>query len=258
MKAPVALLTALLVALVVIAAPAAAAPKPIVVPAVDGRVVDQTGTPLQYALVVVTFIGSHQPVGNGDGDVLKLCVSHAMTDGQGVYMLASESFPLLDAEGEKVHFIGARVEFTHQDCEPMTMNLANLSGSSSGVISVFLTAAIEHEGGGFFGALSAGWHAVHQNQFAASYEKALKADVTLQRHAQPAPPTPPAPPAPPSTDPTDPTDPNVPPATDPNTPPATDPNTPPANGDGDASNTPAEPQEVRRTRQFGELFGDER
>ena len=167
------------------------AAKTVAIPAVTGMVTDQDGNPLQNCLVVVTFIGSHQSVDNTGGDVLKLCVTHSMSEPDGTFALQAEDLILKDIEGNKVHFIGARVEFNHTSCKPLRMDIANLSNSGSGVISVFLTGALEHEGG-FFSAISAGWQAVKGNKFVKQYKKSLETSIKLELKEPATPTEPPA------------------------------------------------------------------
>lgn len=146
------------------------------IPSIDGRVCNQKGEPLQNCLVVVTFIGSHQSVDESGGDVFKLCVTHSMTGPDGEFSLQSEKLVLEDLEGDKAHFIGARVEFNHPSSEPLRLDIANIDDSNSGSVSVFLNGALEHDGG-FFGAIAAGWNALKENQFVKQYEEVLSDKV---------------------------------------------------------------------------------
>jgi len=146
--------------------------KLIKLPAVTGTITSDKGEPVQYGLIVVTVLGSHQEASTQFGDIFKLSVTHDMTDENGQFTINSENISLVDALGEKAYLVGCRIEITCSDYKDLRLDIANPSDSSSGIISIFLDSAINHNGS-FFGSIAAGFNAVKTNSFIPHYQKAL-------------------------------------------------------------------------------------
>jgi hypothetical protein len=148
------------------------------VPSVTGTIVDRAGEPIEYALVVVTILGSHQKAETTSGDIFKLSVLHDMTDKDGKFTIAADNVNLVDASGKKAFLVGCRVEITQKTYTDLRLDIANPSDSHSGVISIFLNSALQHNGS-FFGAISAGFDGIRANAFVPQYVKSLSAEPLI-------------------------------------------------------------------------------
>lgn len=141
-------------------------------PEVTGSIINKAGEPIEYALVVVTILGSHQKADTAFGDIFKLAVIHDMTDKEGKFTITSENINLVDASGKKAFLVGCRVEISQKDYSPLRLDIANPSDSNSGVISIFLNSALQHHGS-FFGAITAGFNGVKAHAFVPQYVKSM-------------------------------------------------------------------------------------